>query len=128
MILSRVLLVPFVTVMLVFGTLVYYFAANLRHQAEEKLVNIATGHRDLIEQFLRERSFDLQYVAASNTIKEITDEARLGEIFSRLQMRSRAFLDIGVFDENGNHVAYIGPYDLRGKNYAQAEWFQQVQK
>ena len=40
-ILSRVLLVPFVPVMLVFGTLVYNFATTLRTQVGSELVRIA---------------------------------------------------------------------------------------
>ena len=62
-ILTRVLLVPFVAAMLVFGTLVYYFAGNLRDKVETELALIADGHRRLIEQFLGERSLDIQYVA-----------------------------------------------------------------
>jgi len=127
-ILRRVLLVPFVVVILVFGTLVYFFATNLRTLVESRLVRIADGHRALIDQFLEERSFDIQYVAASNSFQTLGDEAELAKICEQLQRRSRAFFDIGVFDADGNHVAYIGPYDLIGKNYAQTEWFQHVKE
>jgi two-component system NtrC family sensor kinase len=127
-ILIRVLLVPFVPVMLVFGTLVYNFATTLRSQVEAELVRIADGHRDLIEQFLRERSADLEYVAAASTFDELSGGTRLAEAFANLQTGSRAFFDLGVIDAAGSHVAYVGPYDLRGKNYAEAEWFRQVQQ
>jgi two-component system NtrC family sensor kinase len=127
-ILRRVLLVPFVTLALVFCTLVYYFATNLRAQVETNLVRTADAHRSMIEGFLRERCFDLHYVAASNTFEELSREQRLARIFERLQMRSRAFFDLGLFDEKGDHVAYIGPYDLKGKNYAEAQWFLQTRE
>lgn len=126
-ILRRVLLVPFVTMALVFCTLVYYFATDLRSAVEAELVRVAGAHRDVIEQFLRERCLDLQYVAASCSYEEIAREERIKEVFENLQMRSPAFFDLGVFDKDGNHVAYVGPYDLRSKNYAQAEWFRQAQ-
>jgi len=127
-ILSRVLLVPFIAVMLVFGTLVYYFATNLREKVESELALLADDHRRLLEQFLRERSLDLQYVARAYSFEELSRDGRLDEVFKHLQLCSQAFFDIGVFDEEGNHVAYVGPYDLRGKNYAQAEWFQKIQE
>ncbi|RJP18003.1 MAG: sensor histidine kinase [Candidatus Abyssobacteria bacterium SURF_5] len=128
MILIRVLLVPFFTMMLVFGTLIYYYATNLHKRVQEKLAYIAEGHRDLIEQFFRERAFDLQQVACANSFEELTSEGRLTEVFDQLQKRSPTFFDIGVFDDDGIHVAYVGPYSLEGRNYAQAEWFPQAQE
>jgi two-component system NtrC family sensor kinase len=41
---------------------------------------------------------------------------------------SPAFLDLGVFDNKGNHVAYQGPYNLEGRNYKDAAWFQAVEE
>ncbi len=128
MILLRVLLVPFVTVLLVFGTLVYYFATTLRSQEETELTRIADGHRSMIESFLKERALDLQYVASARGYAEISSKDVMSRIFSALRARWQAFFDIGVFDEEGNHVVYIGPYDLEGKNYAQTEWFLRVQE
>lgn len=127
MILSRVLLVPFVTIMVVCGTLVYYFASNLRKDVATKLVGIADGHRRLIEQFLKERAYDLKFAADLNTLDELKDRARLMEVLGQLQWRSQAFFDLGVFDSDGNHLAYIGPYNLQGINYAQTEWFKAIQ-
>ncbi|RJP16599.1 MAG: sensor histidine kinase [Candidatus Abyssobacteria bacterium SURF_5] len=127
-ILRRVLLVPFVTLALVFCTLVYYFATNLRSQVETQLLRVADAHRNMIEGFLRERCFDLQYVAASNSFDELSNKEHLATIFEQLQMRSRAFFDIGLFNENGDHVAYVGPFELEGRKYAQAPWFLQVQQ
>lgn len=126
MIMSRVLLVPFLAVMLVFGTLVYYFATNLRSQAKEQLIYLADGHRHIVEQFLKERTADLQYVVASHRFEDLRNNGRLTQVFDALQGQSQAFFDIGVFDHAGNHVAYVGPYDLRGRNYANAEWFLRV--
>jgi two-component system NtrC family sensor kinase len=128
MILGRVLLAPFLAVFCVFGTLVYYFATNLRHQVETKLDYIAGAHLRLVDQFLLERTLDLQYVAASGSFDQISSNENLALLLERLQNRSRAFFDLGVFDEKGSHVAYVGPFDLKGKDYSQAEWFQQVQQ
>lgn len=126
-ILSRVLLVPFVAVILVFGTLVYYFAANLRTQADRELTRVADAHRSMVEGFLSERCSDLRYVVSSRGFAELSSDENLAAVFERLQIKSHAFFDLGVFDEAGNHAAYIGPFDLEGKNYAETEWFQHVQ-
>ncbi len=126
MILTRAMLVPLVLVLAVCCTLVYYFAVNLREQVASKLERIADEHRRSIESFLDERVSDLRLIVLSYSFDELGGSGRLGEVLERLQAGSPAFLDLGVFDEQGNHAAYNGPYDLKGKNYAQAEWFKEV--
>lgn len=125
-ILTRVLLAPFIILMIVCSTLVYYFATNLFDRVESELMRVADDHRHLIEQFFSERTEDLQFIAGSNNFKSINQQQRLSEIFHVLQSTSPAFLDLGVFDKDGNHIAYEGPYRLEGKNYSQAEWFKAV--
>jgi len=127
MILFRVLLVPFIVMMVVFGTLIYYFAINLHREVRGELGYIAAGHSQLIEQFLRERSYDIQNAACVNNPEELSVDVQLREVFYEMQQRSSAILDLGLFDDQGDLISYIGPYNLQGKNYAQAEWFRQVQ-
>ena len=128
MILVRVLLLPFLIVMVVFGTVIYYFATNLRSRVFSELALIAGDHRRMIEQFLKERVADLDFAASSWGLDELRGNGRLPRVLRDLQETSRAFFDLGVFDEQGNHIAYVGPYDLKGKNYAESEWFRAVQE
>jgi two-component system NtrC family sensor kinase len=128
MILSRGLLAPFVALMLVCAILVYYFASYSSDQVETTLVRIASDHRHLIDQFLDERASDLRFAAASCNIEDISSEVSLTELFRHLQAGSEAFVDLGIFDATGNHLKYVGPYDLAGKNYADTEWFKAVRE
>ena len=34
--------------------------------------------------------------------------------------------DLGLIDQEGRHLAYVGPYDLMDKNYSEAIWFKKV--
>ena len=125
-ILIRGWLAPFVTLILVSTTLVYFFAIYSRDRVEQELASIASNHRHMIDQFLAERASDLQFAASSSSFDEVSNQAHVPGLLKSLQSGSGAFLDLGVFDEKGHHVAYVGPYDLAGKNYADAEWFQEV--
>jgi len=126
-ILGRVLLFPFLILIVVCGTLVYYFATYSRNQMEAEVVRIASDHRRLIDQFFKERVSDLQFVSSSYGFDDLCNKGELAAVFHKLQAKSRAFFDLGAFDEKGNHRAYIGPYDLTGKRYAETEWFKAVQ-
>ncbi len=128
MILVRVLLLPFLIVLVVFGTVATYFGTNLKSRVFSELALIAGDHRRLIEQFLEERVADLNFAAASCGPEELREDGRLSRVLGDLQESSRAFFDLGVFDAEGNHVAYVGPYDLKGRNYADSEWFRAVRE
>jgi len=128
MIVVQGLLAPVVTLVLVCGILVYYFTSYSRNQVETTLVRIASDHRHLVDHFLAERASDLQFAAASSSIEDISDQTHLTKLFRNLQAGSKAFFDLGVFDDAGNHLEYVGPYDLAGKNYTEAEWFKAVRE
>ena len=127
-ILSRILVAPFVILLLVCATLVYYFASTLHARVTSEMIRIVDDHRNMIDQFLLERTEDLKFIANTNDYEFICREHRLAEVFEKLQKSSPAFLDLGIFDHSGNHIAYKGPYDLEGKNYQDAPWFQAVKE
>jgi two-component system NtrC family sensor kinase len=54
------------------------------------------------------------------------DEKNLARIFEVMNNRAGAFVDLGIIDSRGAHRAYIGPYDLRGRNYLDQPWFNEV--
>jgi two-component system NtrC family sensor kinase len=127
MLITRVFLLPFLLFLLVYGTIVYFFASYSSRQIKNELVRIATDHCNLIDQFLEEKATMLAFIADAFDRDHLSDRAILNDIFKTLQAENKAFFDLGVFDGNGHHVAYAGPFDLLGKSYSQAEWFKAVQ-
>ncbi len=92
------------------------------------MVRTAADHRVLIDQFLEEKVAMLSFISSEHTLQELSDEKNLTEVFQKLQTHSRTFFDLGVFDSTGKHLAYVGPYALAGKDYAQTEWFKAVRE
>ena len=83
-------------------------------------------HRKIIELFINQRSYALQLIARTHTRDDLIAPLMLKEIFKVLNHQDGSFTDIGVIDENGNHLAYEGPYNLKDKNYANALWFKKT--
>jgi len=80
-----------------------------------------------IDLYLSERLRAVQLVARMNGLAHWTEPGGLQEIFEALSRSyPGAFVDLGVIDGAGDHLAYLGPYDLKDKNYADAEWFHSV--
>ena len=83
-------------------------------------------HRNIIESFLKERTSKLQIIAHTHSKDYLTKMSNLNHVFETINLEHWSFTDLGIIDSHGNHLAYIGPYDLIDKNYSQTFWFKEV--
>lgn len=79
--------------------------------------------RHSFELFLAERSSTVSLLAKTYSMAELSDEKNLNRIFLALKGEFPGFVDLGVIDGRGVQVGYVGPYDVRGKNYSEADWY-----
>ena len=121
-----VLVVSLAPLILLGGTIYYQFARMYKDKIEEQIKYRAKAQAEAVDVFLKERITLLNTVACTHTFSELTDEKRLSEIFSVMNSKGGAFVDLGIINNNGQQVAYMGPYDLSGLNYYQQPWFGEV--
>ena len=116
-------MIPFIIVV---GISFYFFSSTLDKSTEAGLERTLTDHRKMIESFLLERKADLELITRAYAFEEIKAEGAIEKICQSLQERSRAFVDLGLFDETGNHLRYSGNFALTGKSYTDEPWFQKT--
>jgi two-component system NtrC family sensor kinase len=83
-------------------------------------------HRKIIELFLKERSSKLQLIAQTHSEEYLGQMANLAHVFEVMNQEAGSITDLGVINEHGKHLAYVGPYDLMDKDYSEAPWFKKV--
>ncbi|UCG87776.1 MAG: hypothetical protein JSW71_04305 [Gemmatimonadota bacterium] len=89
--------------------------------------NMARSHAAAIDMYLTEQLRTLEMITRTNTLEQLLSGDRLREVFDAMGgVHEDAFVDLGIIDERGRHLAYIGPFDLEDKTYDEAEWFQAV--
>ena len=88
--------------------------------------NLAENRRNAIDLFLDERVSQLYTLAYTHTFNQLKDEDYLNKVFTLMQMRSKSYVDLGIIDRDGYYVSYVGPYELKGLNYKNEEWFHEV--
>ena len=125
-ILTSMIVVPCIPFILALGIGYYNFAASLEENTIASMHRIVRDHRQMIESFLMERKADLEFVLNTRRFEELRRAEDLEAMFENLQKASQAFVDLGIFDEHGLHVAYRGPFQLSGKDYREAPWFKAV--
>ena len=86
------------------------------------------NHQRAIDLFLKERISGLQLIASTHSLDYLSRQANLARIFEIMEREYGSTTDLGIIGDDGSHLAYIGPYDLLDKNYAQALWFKEVMK
>lgn len=103
------------------------FERLLEQKSFELQRTIVESHSRAIESYLDERLNSLQLIVSTSTLSDLIDSSNLRDHFDILNLTSNnGFVDLGVIGSDGEHLAYVGPYDLMGRNYRQADWFKQV--
>ena len=83
-------------------------------------------HQRMIELFLKERRSKLQLIVYTHSKDYLAQVPNLSKVFEIINREHTSITDLGIIDQNGRHLAYIGPYDLMDKNYSQTFWFKEV--
>ncbi|MBW2593741.1 MAG: sensor histidine kinase [Deltaproteobacteria bacterium] len=125
-IITLTLLVAFTPLLILGITMYHQFANTSREKTDEQIRYRARSQAEAVDRFFKERTAILGSMVDTHSFKEMTDEGNLSRIFEIMNSRCGAFVDLGVIDQNGQHLAYVGPYDLKGKNYFDQPWFAEV--
>lgn len=103
------------------------FGELLEQRSLGQMRTVVQGHADAIEAYLSEQLHLLQLAAESHTSRELSSNESLQILLNNLNASSdEGFIDLGVIDADGNHLAYVGPYKLQDRNYRDADWFKEV--
>jgi len=118
----------FVPLILIGGGMYYYATSVLKEKTLATLRMEVINHKQIIDQFLAERTMDLKALSANLGLNSLIRPGVLEGVFKSLRSATGRpyFTDLGIIDDQGRHLAYVGPYDLISKNYKNAEWFKAV--
>ncbi len=102
------------------------FQTVYRARIINNLSTIVENKKRALDMFLEERAAQLRTLLYTQPTEKLSDEDSLRTLFQAMQASSRSFVDLGVIDQNGEHLAYVGPYQLENVNYSDQEWFQKT--
>jgi len=104
----------------------YEYQKALSREIQNPLRVIVNKAKNSFELFLAERTSAVGFIAQAYSFKELADEKDLARILKILQTEYVGFVDIGLINDKGELVNYVGPYALKGHNYAEQTWFNEV--
>lgn len=98
-----------------------------RHSLEsESLLRTSrttSNTRRTLEFFVKERQQALDFLAKQQGIDSLLDCNNLERVLESLKTSFGGFVDIGIINDKGKQIAYLGPHDLLGRDYSDQQWF-----
>jgi len=128
---SSVLLTAGVSLIpLIFITIVDYNVTQRSIESEFLLrtSRIVSNLRRTVFFFLEERRASLDFIIHNNKFEELKDFDRLAKILKNLSKSFGQFTDLSVIDASGVQRTYVGPYELKDKDYSSQKWYDQAVK
>src|SRR4030065_1354153 len=103
------------------------FPPAYKNKVRPHLQEIVRKHEQNIDSFLNERLANVAMLVRVHSLERLSSEAFLKKALSLFREEyGGVFVDLGLVDEHGVQVAYAGPFELKGANYADAEWFKRA--
>ncbi|WP_300672513.1 PAS domain-containing sensor histidine kinase [Desulfoluna sp.] len=103
-----------------------HYSRFARERTMNTLCTRVDYHRKIIELFLKENRDRLDFIARTHSKSSLVEEGQLTQILENVNRDSWILTDIGIIDDTGEHLAYVGPFDLIDKNYSETIWFGEV--
>ncbi|MBC2710691.1 MAG: two-component sensor histidine kinase [Desulfosarcina sp.] len=115
--------------LLLLGFALYYQFSNLyKERIEDQILHLARSQSSAVDVFLRERTSILGMIVETQSFEDLSKQENLSRLFWQINRRAEGLglVDLGIIDRDGNQLAYAGPYNLKGLNYYQQPWFDEV--
>jgi two-component system NtrC family sensor kinase len=104
-----------------------YYSGFARSRMMENFRELTAQHKKTIELFLNERSSAIQLIAQTHTLEYLRDRKNLAGTLEVINREYNDFFtDLGLISSAGEHLAYVGPYDLIDRDYAKAFWLKET--
>lgn len=95
---------------------------SLKSENSLRLTRVTSNTRRSVSYFLDERKSALHFIAQREAIQDLRNPKRLEEILQGLKKSFGGFVDMGLINGAGEQVAYIGPFELQGRDYSNQRW------
>ncbi len=124
-----ILLISFVSILplliLTFLNLNIY-EKYIQAEVEYPLVRLISNTQKSINFFITQKKSALKFIVLNTPYEEIKKTSVLGKIYLDLKTSFGNIVDLGIIDSQGIQINYVGPYELKGKNYKQQDWYKEV--
>jgi len=104
----------------------YQYQKVLRVEMIHPISQLASNTKRSLESFIEERISALNLIIHDKSFEDLADQEKLIAVFGNMKNSFGGFVDLGLINAEGYQRTYVGPYELKGKNYRDQDWFHEV--
>lgn len=93
-----------------------------------RTARLVSNTQRTIFYFFEERRSALDFTVKENSFESLNKTGALEQILKNLKNSFGGFTDLGLIDPLGTQRAYVGPFELAGKDYSDQNWYREVVK
>ncbi|MBC2710688.1 MAG: GHKL domain-containing protein [Desulfosarcina sp.] len=122
-----VIMISFTPMLLVTVITLDRFSASHHEKVYAHLGELVLKHKQNIDSFLVEKLQNIRFLADTIDFDQCGHQNMIEGHLARLQRAyGPVFVDLGVVNEQGQQVAYTGPFRLEEALYSDADWFKRA--
>ncbi|MCR5256576.1 MAG: two-component sensor histidine kinase [Desulfovibrio sp.] len=126
--LSSLMIVVSVAPLLVLSWINYnQYQDSMAREIEVPLRDVVQRTRTALEVLLGERLSTVSLISEAYSFEKLASDGDLARIFHAMRSEFDGFVDLGLINEEGRQVAYVGPYELKNVDYSDQPWWREVQ-
>jgi len=112
------------------GVNLYQYRKAMRNEMAQPVSRLTLNTKRSLEFFLEERRSALAFIIEDRSYEALCDRDELTRIMTNMNRSQSvgAFVDLGLINSDGDQLCYTGPFQLEGRNYADQDWFYEVQR
>lgn len=113
---------------LVILTAINYLQDKEAYRAENSYTvsQILSNTKRTLEFVVEQRRSVIAFLIREQSYRELANDSTLERTLQNLESSFGGFVDLGLIEPDGLQRYYAGPYDLKGRNYADQNWFHEV--
>ncbi len=120
---SLMLLITVLPMLILAGTNYKQYKSYIQTENLNQFEALLNKTKYSFDLFLQERVSAIKYLAHTYPPDQLTNLLTLKKVFYTLQNDFTGFVDLGLVNSKGIQISYVGPYSLKGKDYAKTRSF-----
>ena len=104
----------------------FWFQQILKDDFRNQLTWEIENTKQSIDFFIEERLSALRFITSAYTYEQLSDQKVLTDIFTKFKREFAGLVDFGVINSSGIQQSYAGPYRLKGVDYSNQSWFNEI--
>ena len=104
----------------------FWFLQILKDDFRNQMKWEIENSKQSIEFFVDQKLSGLRFLTSAYSYEQLSDQETLAGIFSKFKQECGGLVDLGIITTDGIQRSYVGPYNLKGKDYTNQDWFHEV--